>query len=305
MGGAGGAMQHCAMPVPQRTARTAPWLCALGLSLAGHAALVTRAPAPEPPAARAQPAGLQTRRLVLPLAAPEPAPRPAARPRPRAIPASPRATPLAPAPRPAAPAPLVLPTAGDWTYRLHQRGEDGIARLQWRPDGARYELRLDRDLAGRALPGWLSRGAIDADGLAPLRFTHQREGRDAQAANFRREEGLISFSASTALIPLPAGVQDRLSWWLQIPARIAAAPQRYPPGSRLSLPVAGLRGELQAWHFEIVGEDAGLLQLRREALGPYDGQLELWLDPQQGHAPVRLRLLGAAGETLWEMEALR
>lgn len=290
-------MQHCAMP-PRRPSQA--WLWALGLSLAGHAALVLQRPGAVRPA-RAVPS-LQTRQLlVLPLpqapaARPPPVPGPAVRS---------HSPPASEVPIVVPSAPLALPAAGEWTYRLHQKGQEGIARLLWQPEHDRYELRLERELDGRPLPAWLSRGSVDAAGLAPLRFSHRRHGRDTQATNFRREEGLISFSASPTLHPLPPGTQDRLSWWLQLPARLAAAPQRWAPGSTISFNVAGLRGELQEWRFELVETDAeGLLQLRRAALGPYDGQLELWLDSRQAFRPVRLRLLGAEGELQWEMEAI-
>jgi hypothetical protein len=66
-------------------------------------------------------------------------------------------------------------------------------------------------LPDRALPAWRRQGGFDAQGLAPERFAQQRRGRDSQATNSRHEQGLIGFSASLVLLPLPAGVQDRLS----------------------------------------------------------------------------------------------
>ncbi|MGS0759272.1 hypothetical protein ACVBEH_33465, partial [Roseateles sp. GG27B] len=71
---------------------------------------------------------------------------------------------------------------------LLQNGQQGVARLSWQlADDGSYRLQLERELAGRTLPAWLSQGRLDALGLAPERFAQQRRGRDTQATNFRRD----------------------------------------------------------------------------------------------------------------------
>jgi len=280
-------------------ARTRPWVWALGVSGLVHTALLW--PAGSPPWENrplAADAALQTRALLLPaptsvlepIAVTAPA-RTAKKPLPAAAPAPP----AEPAPPPTAIAP-----AAEWLYLLRQNGKEGIARLSWQPQDGGYQLRLARELEGRKLPGRRSQGALDGQGLAP------------QASNFRRDEGLISFSASSEQVALPPGVQDRISWWLQLAAIVAGAPQRFGPGSEIRLPVAGLRGEAHEWVFEVLAEEplplpqgvvAATLHLRRAALGPYDGGIELWLDPARGHLPVRL-LVGRAEERGWELQLL-
>lgn len=203
---------------------------------------------------------------------------------------------------PSAPAePLIAATPAAaflWHYELRQGEASGVARLSWRPDGQHYQARLERELAGRALPGWRSEGGFDAQGLAPERFAQQRSGRDSLATNFRREQGLISFSASPALLPLPAGVQDRLSWMLQLPALVAADVRLREPGAQLVLPVVGLSGEVQDWLFVVqqiedqslpIGTISNTVHLRRRAQALYDSEVEVWLDPARHHLPVRLR----------------
>jgi len=209
-----------------------------------------------------------------------------------------------------------------WHYLLRQNGQSGRATLRWQIDAGRYTAELSRELGTRPLPGWRSEGAIDAQGLAPQRYAIQRRGRDSQATNFRRDEGLISFSADAAKQPLPDGVQDRLSWWLQLGAIIAADPARFASGSRVALPVVGLRGQVQQWQF-LVGEIAPLqlasgrqvpaLHLRRETQGAHgqnDAQIddqvegaaelsvEIWLDPARHHLPLRLLQRWAGQERL-------
>ncbi|WP_320422880.1 DUF3108 domain-containing protein [Roseateles agri] len=201
----------------------------------------------------------------------------------------------------------------EWTYHLRQGDRQGIARLSWQPQDDGYHLLLTRELDGKPLPGWRSEGGLDAkQGLVPRRYATQRQGRDSQATNFRREEGLISFSASREQFALVSGVQDRLSWWLQLAARVAGAPQRFGAGGEIRITVAGLRGEPIEWIFDILGEEAlvlpqqqvpAALHLRRAALGPYDGAIDVWLDPARDHLPVKLAV-STVDENGWAMELL-
>jgi len=210
------------------------------------------------------------------------------------------------------PSSITLPAAADLHYLLRQGGQEGTARLSWQPqDNGGYQLSLARELAGRALPTWRSEGETGAEGLAPSRFAQQRKGRDTSATNFRRAEGLISFSASAEQFAITPGVQDRLSGWLQLAGVIAAAPTRYPPGSELRLNVVGLRGEAREWVFEVLGlypvtladgqsQSPPALHLRRAPLGAYEGGFELWLAPERGYLPVRV-LIGQLDERGWEL----
>jgi len=289
------------------------WLIALGLSALVHAVLLMeQRPAAGPVVVVAAAAAvLQTRTIAA---------APAVRPAVEAV--APLVRPVAPKPRSrqtqaapilsADPSTVTVPAAADLHYLLRQGGQEGTARLSWQPQAeGGYQLRLERELAGRALPTWRSEGQTGAQGLAPSRYAHQRKGRDASATNFRRDEGVISFSASAEQFALTPGVQDRLSGWLQIAAVIAADPARYPPGSELRLNVVGLRGEAREWVFEVLGLDPvtladgqsqspPALHLRRAPLGAYDGGLELWLAPERGYLPVRV-MVGQLDGRGWEL----
>ncbi len=200
----------------------------------------------------------------------------------------------------------VLPPEGEgvWRYRLRQAGEDGQAWLHWRSQADGYELQLQRRLPSRALPGWRSEGRRDALGLAPLRFAVLRGQREMLALNFRREQGLISYSASSELQPLPPATQDRLSWWLQLPALLQAWQAQHGaplPDQRFEIPVALIRGGLRRWTFRVLGQEEGLWHLQRGGLGPHDTRLDVWLDPARQYLPVRLhQQIGE--EEGWEME---
>ena len=303
--------------------KTRRWLLALGLALAAHLALLW--PASPPPLALAGLPALQIRNLAppappsppppLPRRAPDAQPTPApTRPapasdgeaRPELVPASPSAASAVAALQ----APPLLATAiesmgeGSLQYRLEQGGQEGRATLSWQMREGRYQLDLSRELPGRRPNAWHSEGQVQAQGLLPERFALQRDGQDRQAINFRREEGLISYSSSRALHPLPDGVQDRLSWWLQLPAMVAAAPQRLQAGQPLSLEVAALRGPPMHWLFRFEGPDAqGLWVFTREPQGPFDGRLEVWLDPARRFLPVHVRQ-SVGDEERWDMQLL-
>jgi hypothetical protein len=321
--------------------RARPWLLALGLSTVAHAWLLQQqsgeAESPRPPAPQASPGRATVRVLsTVPVSAtaPEatrtPAPKlPPARSRSAAPAATPShtqpltgASPAARAeattaePKPPAAEPTSPPhtarlaAAGEWHYILLQNGAYGRARLNWKPSGRDYSLMLERELEGRPLPAWKSQGQIDEQGLSPERYVQQRRGRDMVATNFRRDEGLISYSTSADLVPLPAGVQDRLSWWIQLAALIEARPEHYPPGSELRLPVAAFRGEAREWVFQVLDQQtlelpgasvARALHLRRLALGPYSGEIEVWLDPARGHIPVQL-IMDLPDDRGWQLQ---
>jgi hypothetical protein len=189
-----------------------------------------------------------------------------------------------------------LPAPGSWRYALSRGIASGEAQLNWRPDTAaqRYEMRLEGFVAGLSVLDWVSTGALDAAGIAPERFVIRRRGRDSQAANFQRDAGKITWSGPTHEVPIVPGVQDRLSWMVQLPAVIEAEPQRFGAGTNVVLMVIGARGGADVWTFRVSGADTvdGIptLKLVREARKPRDVHVEVWLDPARGHIPLRALL---------------
>jgi hypothetical protein len=109
---------------------------------------------------------------------------------------------------------------------------------------------------------------------------------------------------------MPEGVQDRISWWLQLAGMVAAAPQQFLPGRELRISVVGLRGEAREWVFDVLayadlhlpaGPVLKAVHLRRQALGPYNGEIDIWLDPARYHLPVRL-VFHMPDERGWELQ---
>jgi len=199
-----------------------------------------------------------------------------------------------------------LPAAGRWRYRLQRGLALGDAELSWQPEPAGgYEMRLEGQIAGVSVIDWVSRGAIDDAGIAPERYSIRRRGRDHQAANFQRDANKITFSGPTYELPLPPGVQDRLTWMLQLPAIVEAAPERFGAGARVVLMVVGARGGNDLWTFTVMGRDTvggtPALKLVREARGARDVQVEIWLDPARAHLPLRAVLAPTEGAAPLEL----
>ncbi len=188
--------------------------------------------------------------------------------------------------------PTRLLPPGRWTYRLQRGLAVGSAALDWAPQSdARYALHLQGWVAGVSMLDWASQGLLDAAGIAPERFAVRRRGRDTHAANFQREAGKITFSGPTHELPLLPGAQDRLSWMLQLPAIVAAAPDRFVAGTSVVLFVAGARGDADVWTFVVHGlemhGERPVLKLVREPRRLYGIRAEVWLDPAEHHLPLR------------------
>ncbi len=222
--------------------------------------------------------------------------------------ATPRSTEAVPAPAPPQPThaeripvyPNRPPASATLNYRASRNGQTSQAQLQWHLENGQYRLELTGAWPGQPALSWASLGQVDEHGLAPQRYADRRRGRDVRAANFERDDERITFSASGMAYPLWPGVQDRLSWWLQLPAVAQAHAQPWQPGEAVVLLVASARGEAERWVFEYQGREAvaageappgtGLLRFERQARRPYDTAVVVWLDPARQHLPARLRL---------------
>jgi hypothetical protein len=193
-------------------------------------------------------------------------------------------------------------------YELRRGRLSGSGDLFWRPDGERYTLRLEGSVVGLNVLTQESTGTLEANGLVPLRFTDQRARRPMVAANFEREAGRIRFSGPSTELPWQPGVQDRLSWMIQLAAVAEAEPQRLAAGERIVMQVVGARGDASAWAFRslgpepltMFGERRETMHLLREPRHPYDTRVEVWLDPARRHLPVRATL-GSGDEDLLEL----
>jgi hypothetical protein len=202
--------------------------------------------------------------------------------------------------------------ARSFTFRyLMQRGSlRGTCELGWVRKADAYEARLQGMVAGFAVLDWASSGGFDAAGVAPTRYVEHRLGKSDRDASFRKSESRIVFSGShSSDIPYVPGVQDRVSWLLQLPAIVAGDPARTRAGTRVAMHVVGTRGHAGDWIFESEGREtiktpAGTLHTvkwTRKVRKPEDTQAEVWLDIERHYLPVRIRLAIAASEAPLEM----
>ncbi len=190
-------------------------------------------------------------------------------------------------------------------YRMQRGALSGDASLRWTHDGKGYQLRLEARvvLLGTVLTQQ-STGGFDAAGLAPQRFVDRRLRRSERAVNFvRSADGTsahISFSARSGEAPWSAGMQDRLSWVVQLGAIAAARPGGPHLGETIELDVAGPGGEVQHWVFSVAeAQGAGAtVKLVREPAAAYDTAVQIWLDPTHHYQLRRLRLAEARGDAL-------
>ncbi|MEO7336697.1 MAG: hypothetical protein ABIV63_08955 [Caldimonas sp.] len=191
-----------------------------------------------------------------------------------------------------------IPPAATLRYAIKRGAALGSGELQWRPRADGYTLRFETAVDGVPATSQSSEGGFDVAGLAPVRFLDRRTRRAALSTNFRRAEGQVSFSGSGRQLALVQGAQDRLSWMIQLAAAVAAQASPCAADGRVVLPVVGLKGEADVWTFRCAphdGPDAltgtpDALRLVREGAGPYDLDLEVWLDPARHFLPVRVTL---------------
>jgi hypothetical protein len=180
--------------------------------------------------------------------------------------------------------------------------------LLWAPDGSRYNAHLEISAWGFRVRTWNSKGDLTDAGLQPLRFGDKPRGAEL-ATHFQRDKGIISFSANNPDVPLQTGAQDKLSAILQLSAIVAGEPARYTSGTTIGFQAADAhRAEL--WSFKVGASESldlpggtlSALKLSKEPSVEFDQRIEVWLAPELGYMPVRLRITetsGAFADLLW------
>ena len=175
--------------------------------------------------------------------------------------------------------------------------------LLWVQDGKTYDARMEIShfLLGSRVQ--TSTGQLTVHGLEPTRFGDKV--RSEVAAHFDREKNKVTFSANTPDVPLLPGAQDQLSILLQLAAMLGAEPHRFPQGTTLPVQAIGPRSA-EAWVFTVgaseklvlPGGELTALRLWRDPLGEFDPKVEIWLAPDVGYLPVRIRLTQANGDVV-------
>lgn len=202
-----------------------------------------------------------------------------------------------------------VPASFTLKYQMERGAFSGTGELQWQNAGDHYAARLQGSIAGLTVLNWNSTGGFDSAGISPVRYTDQRLGKAAQAANFQRAESKITFSGPSVEYPLVPGAQDRLSWMIQLPSILMADPSKAKAGTRVVVYIVGARGDAETWAFQSAGpEDVTIpagtvrsVKWLREPRKPFDTRVEVWLDPARQYLPVRARLTAPPSDSPLEL----
>ncbi|MBQ0132478.1 MAG: DUF3108 domain-containing protein [Comamonas sp.] len=178
------------------------------------------------------------------------------------------------------------------------------AELQWHIDGQHYQARQS---VRAFLLGSLeqsSTGQITEQGLQPQRFVDRRLARQ-RSVHWDWGQHMATFEPERPPAPIGPGAQDRLSVFLQLAAMLQSMPQLRSEGARIDIPTLGSRS-LQMWSFvvqapEVLQVPAGEMPTLRLLRLPQPGNTEtaqLWLHPERGYVPVRIRMEESNGDVM-------
>ncbi|PUE09655.1 hypothetical protein B9Z51_11325 [Limnohabitans sp. T6-5] len=177
----------------------------------------------------------------------------------------------------------------------HASGE-----LNWQHNDQAYTLALSVKAFLLGSRHWRSQGQITAAGLAPSKFTDSWRGE--RASHFDRENKQVVFSSNAPTAQLLPGAQDQISLYVQLASAMAGSPERFTPGTRLSIQTVTLR-EAVPWILTL--EQAETLTLNSEILettkwsaqprNRFDAKVEFWVSPKHGWLPVRIRITQVSG----------
>ena len=216
---------------------------------------------------------------------------------------------VAPLPPPQATGPAVpegsLPANASLSYDVKGQAKglnySASGTLGWTQSGNTYVADLEISALFLGSFQRTSAGQITPQGLVPQRYTTRRRSKE-KSATFDYNAGVIHYSVKTPDAPLQPGMQDQLSVMLQLAGLLNAREQRLE-GDVISVPVSSETGA-EVWHFEIgpleslylpAGE-VNARRLIRQARKPNDKTVEVWLAPNLGRLPVRMRLTEPDGD---------
>ncbi|MCO5397052.1 DUF3108 domain-containing protein [Ralstonia sp. 21MJYT02-11] len=194
------------------------------------------------------------------------------------------------------------------TYVNGVRNEDGVIR--WTTDGKTYTLSVEIPLPlFFGTLAFRSAGTVGAYGLTPMRYEEVRGRRQPDVTTFHyaanatpassvQSAATVTFTHTTAVLPLPEGTQDRFSVFLQLTGLARGGPQRIASrGLTLELPIADT-DSVELTRVQHIGEDTidtpnGTIRaqhfIRLPRRADDKRRVEIWLSADHGWLPVRLR----------------
>jgi hypothetical protein len=180
------------------------------------------------------------------------------------------------------------------------------------PKPDRYQIKMVTEAAGWArlfasAPMLAqAEGSLGAGGFLPERYSHQGPRRsEVTVFDYSRKE--IRYESLKEPLPLLNGIQDRLTFMLQLAWMLQTDPERFSLGQTVTVPIAG-RNKVEEVDF-LVLSDADLA-LPSGVLVPalhlssnrqtdrYSVQIDVWMDRTDRLLPVRIRFEEARGAVL-------
>lgn len=179
----------------------------------------------------------------------------------------------------------------------------GEAAMAWTLDGGAYRMKVEAGIGlARARVNLVvleSEGNVGAAGFAPVTMMEQRRARAMTATHFG--DGRITFSASPAVVALAPGAQDKATLPLQLAAIARGDSSQLDGGIEM---LVGEDKDASVFRFIVLGQEAidtGLGRMsawhlsRPPRAGSYGVRLDIWLAPEHGWYPVRIRSIEASG----------
>ena len=206
-----------------------------------------------------------------------------------------------PAISPEAAAAFEWPPSTRLSYNLtgHYRGPvQGSATVEWVKVGSRYQVHLEVSAGGLFSRRMSSEGDTTAQGLRPRRFeqvTKMIFG-TARVLAVAFDEQRVRLANGTE-VPLPAGVQDTASQFVQMTWMFTLKPELLQVGRTVDIPLA-LPNRVETWTYEVLAREdlhtpAGVVPTlhvkpRRDARAGGDLTAETWVAPSLQYLPVRI-----------------
>lgn len=209
------------------------------------------------------------------------------------------------APKTAEPVPIKLAQPRRLDFEVNGKAKglsySALAELLWEHDATSYRAHQEVKVLFLGSRSQTSVGSVSEWGLQPRRFGDK--ARSERAAHFDFAAGQVTFSANAPPAAIEPGAQDRLSVFLQLGAMLAAAPDRYPVGTDISMTTVSARGA-DVWTFAVQPEETLHLPLGSMPAVPltrlprreYDQKAQVWLAPSLGYLPARIRITEANGD---------
>ena len=177
----------------------------------------------------------------------------------------------------------------------------GAGEIRWEHDDNNYKMHIevgvDLLFTTVRLYSMDSEGSLAETGVKPRTVTEARRGRSATATHFNYDSNTISFSASTATLPMSDGAQDKATVLMQLTSIGNADPAQFSKGKEITIQVAEEK-EANPYQFIVIDQETIETKLGRVETwhvvrpprpGVYSSRLDIWFAPHYNWLPVQIR----------------